>query len=95
MESKEDKKLYQKFLDGDNQALETIIKKYEKNLKYFILKYVKEMDAAEDVLQSVIVYILEHKEKYDSKYSLKTYLYTIAKSRALNYLKKRQEDPLE
>ena len=78
----EDKELYQKFKNGDKQAFERIVEKYEKNLKYFILKYVKTIDAAEDIFQSVIVYILENKEKYDDKYSLKTYLYTIAKSKS-------------
>lgn len=91
----EDKKLFKKFLEGDNQALEKIVKKYEKNLKYFILKYVKDIDAAEDIYQSVMVYMLEKKEIYDDKYSLKTYLYTIAKSRALNYIKKQKRVYLE
>lgn len=95
MVDEEDKKLYKKFLEGDKEALETIIKKYEKNLKYFILKYVKDVDEAEDIYQSVIVYILEKKEMYDYKYSLKTYLYTIAKSRALNYIKKQKRVTFE
>lgn len=95
MEFEEDKKLYKKFISGDKEAIEVIIKKYEKNLKYFILKYVKDIDVAEDIFQSVIVYILENKEKYDENYSLKTYLYTIAKSRALNYIKKQSKEAVE
>lgn len=91
----EDKALYNQFKKGDKQALEKIVKKYEKNLKYFILKYVKSIDAAEDIFQSVIIYILENKEKYDDQYSLKTYLYTIAKSKALNYIKKQEREILE
>lgn len=95
MADEEDKRLYKKFLEGDKQALEAIIKKYEKNLKYFILKYVKDQDVAEDIYQSVIVYILEKKEMYNDRYSLKTYLFTIAKSRALNYIKKQKRFSLE
>lgn len=95
MIDEEDKKLYDKFLNGDQKALEKIVEKYEKNLKYFIIKYVKDIDVAEDIFQSVIVYILENKEKYDNRYSLKTYLYTIAKSRALNYMKKQSKESVE
>ena len=31
-----------------------------------------------------------HKEKYDFNYALKTYLFTIAKSKSLNYLKREK-----
>ena len=57
---------------------------------YFIYRYVKSIDIAEDLVQDVFVYLLIHKENYDFNYSLKTYLYTIAKSKALNYLKREK-----
>ena len=50
----------------------------------------KNIDIAEDIAQDVYLYILIHKEKYDFNYSLKTYLFTIAKSKALNYLKREK-----
>lgn len=40
--------------------------------------------------QDVFVYLLIHKENYDFNYSLKTYLFTIAKTKALNYLKREK-----
>ena len=87
----EDKILYEKFLRGEEEAFNLIIKKYEKNLIYFITRYVKNVEIAEDIFQDVILYMLENKEKYDSKYSLKTYMYMIAKSRSLNYINKNQK----
>lgn len=57
---------------------------------YFIQKYVKSIDIAEDLAQDVFVYILIHKKNYKFEYSLKTYLYTIAKSKALNYIKREK-----
>lgn len=86
----EDKKLYNEFLNGNEKSFEKLIKKYEKNLIYFITRYVKNVDIAEDIYQSTMLYILENKEQYDFKYSFKTYMYLIAKSRALNYLKQKQ-----
>ena len=74
----EDKKLYKRFLDGDNESFEIIINKYMEKIIYFIYKFVKSMDVAEDLAQDVFVYILINQEKYNSKYSLKAYLYTIA-----------------
>jgi RNA polymerase sigma-70 factor (ECF subfamily) len=89
---KQDIELYKEFLKSknDNTAFESIMDKYRLPLIYFIQRYVKVLDIAEDIAQDVFVYILINKKEYDFKYSLKTYLYTIAKSRALNYLKREK-----
>lgn len=84
----EDKKLYRRFLNGDKESFELIVDKYMEKIIYFVYGFVKRIDVAEDLAQDVFVYILVNKEKYDSKYSLRTYLYTIAKCRAINYLKR-------
>ena len=87
---KTDKDLYNEFLNGNNEAFNELISKYQHNLLYFIMRYIKSKEAAEDILQDVIVYVLEKKENYNFEYSFKTYLYMIAKSRAINYIKKQK-----
>lgn len=82
-----DKMLYKSFLDGDKNALQELVMNYKKNLVYFISRYVKNIDVSEDIFQDIIVYILENKNYYDFNYSFKTYLYMIAKSKAINYIK--------
>ncbi len=82
----EDKKLYNNFLSGDKKSLDILIAKYKNNIVYFISRYVKNIEIAEDIFQDVILYVLENKNKYDPNYSFKTYLYIIAKSKALNYI---------
>ncbi len=86
-----DKKLYQKYLNGDNKAFEELVIKYKDNIIYFISRYTKNTEIAEDISQDVFVYILLNKEQYDFKYSFKTYLYMIAKCRAINYIKKEKK----
>ena len=86
-----DKKLYKEFLEGNGDALNELIGYYRNELIYFIHKYVKDFHAAEDVSQEVFVYLLKHKDVYNFKYSFRTYLYTIAKSRACNYIKARKK----
>lgn len=86
-----DKKLYQKYLNGDNKAFEELVTKYKDNIIYFISRYTKNTEIAEDISQDVFVYILLNKEQYDFKYSFKTYLYMIAKCRAINYIKKEKK----
>ena len=91
MEQETDKKLYQEFLKGNNSSFEKIVIKHKDKLIYFISTYVKNIDIAEDIAQDVFVYILVHRVNYDFKYSLKTYLFTIAKSKALNYIKREKK----
>ena len=86
----EDKRLYNDFILGNNDAFEQIMNKYRKDLIYFIQRIVKSFDVAEDIAQDVFVYVLINKKEYDFKYTLKTYLYTIGRSRAINYLKKEK-----
>ena len=87
----DDKVLYQEFLNGDKEALEKIIGKYRNNMLFFISRYTKNAEVSEDIFQDVVLYVLEKKENYNSKYSLKTYLYTIAKSKAINYINKEKK----
>lgn len=86
----EDERLYNEFICGSESAFEQIMNKYRENLICFIQRIVKSFDIAEEIAQDVFVYVLINRKEYDFKYSLKTYLYTIGKSRAFNYLKKEK-----
>lgn len=83
----DDIKLYNDFLLGNKKSFDSLMDKYRKNVICFIDRFVKNIDISEDLAQDVFVYILINRKEYDFKYSMKTYLYTIARSRALNYLK--------
>lgn len=83
----DDKFLYEDFLNGNKKSFEKLIIKYKNNLLYFISRFTKNIDKAEDIFQEVILYILENKEYYDFKYSFKTYMYMLAKSKSINYIK--------
>ncbi len=91
MEEKTDKQLYKEFLEGNNASFEEIVIRHKNKLIYFITTYVKNIDIAEDIAQDVFVYILIHQKNYNFQYSLKTYLYVIAKSKALNFLKREKK----
>ena len=59
-----DKKLYQKYLNGDNKAFEELVTKYKDSIIYFISRYTKNTEIAEDISQDVFVYILLNKEQF-------------------------------
>lgn len=90
MEEKTDKQLYKEFLLGNKNSFEEIVIRHKDSIIYFIQRYVKSIDIAEDLAQDVFVYMLINKRSYKFEYSLKTYFYTIAKSKALNYIKREK-----
>lgn len=90
-EIKTEKELYQEFLNGNNHSFEELVIKNKDKLIYFLQTYLKNIDISEDIAQDVFVYILMHKTNYDFKYSFKTYLYTIAKSKAINYMRREKK----
>lgn len=91
IDRKTDAELYKEFLNGKEEAFNNIIRKYRKPLISFIMRFIKNIEVAEDIAQDTFVYVLMNKTEYDFKYSLKTYLYTIAKCRAINYLKRERK----
>lgn len=86
MQEKTDKELYKEFLLGNNESFEEIVKRHKNSIIYFIQRYTKSIDIAEDLAQDVFLYVLIHKKNY----RFETYLYTIAKSKALNYIKREK-----
>lgn len=92
LKDKTDINLYREFIDGSKEAFNEIVNRYRNTLILFILRYVKNVEIAEDLAQDTFVYVLINKKEYDFKYSLKTYLFTIAKCRAINYIKKQKRN---
>lgn len=80
---------YRRFLEGDTHAFDTILEEYRDSLTFFINRYVRDIDAAEDIAIDVFADLLVHRHRYNFSVSLKTYLFMLGRSRALNHLKRR------
>lgn len=83
--------LYARFLEGDEAAFEEIMNTYRASLMFFINRYVNNVDVAEDIAADVFAYIIFKPKKYNFKVTLKTYLYMIGRSRALDWLRKESK----
>ena len=71
MNLEKDKSLYKEFLNGNIKSFEELIMKYKTNLIYFIFKYTKNIETAEDIFEDIVVYLLSKKEIYNFEYSFK------------------------
>jgi RNA polymerase sigma-70 factor (ECF subfamily) len=60
------------------------------NLVFFIDRYVYDMHTAEDIAIDVFSDLVVNRHRYNFKVTLKTYLFMLGRSRALNYIKHRK-----
>ena len=81
---------YRRFLDGDENAFEPIMKELFRGLVFFIDGFVHDTHAAEDIAIDTFSDLIVHRHRYNFKVSLKTYLYMIGRSRALDYIRHRK-----
>ena len=81
---------YRRFLDGDESAFENIMKELFRGLVFFIDRFVHDTHAAEDLAIDVFSDLVVHRHRYNFKVSLKTYLYMVGRSRALDYIRHRK-----
>lgn len=90
MQESGDQELVRAYLVGNKQALEILIQRHLNNVLAFVIKYTKDQASAEDITQETFVKAWKHLKSYNFDYSFKTWLYTIAKHNALDYLKRKQ-----
>ena len=81
---------YRRFLDGDESAFGDIMKELFRGLVFFIDGFVHDTHAAEDIAIDAFSDLVVHKHRYNFKVSLKTYLFMLGRSRALDYIKHRK-----
>lgn len=82
---------YRRFLDGDRQAFDWIMEQYFHSLVFFLNRYVEDIHTAEDLAIDAFTELIVHPRRYNFKVTLKTYLFMIGKSRALDYIKHRKK----
>ncbi len=81
---------YRRFLDGDESAFNDIMKELFHGLVFFIDRYVHDTHAAEDIAIDTFSDLIVHKHRYNFKVTLKTYLYMIGRTHAIDYIKHRK-----
>lgn len=75
--------------ENDPFAFERIFRKYYKALCGYVLGILGDEGQAEDVVQEVFIYFWEHREELKVENSLRAYLYTSVRHRALKLLQKQ------
>lgn len=89
---------YMRYLDGDDSAVAELVREYSDGLILYIYSYVRDLDTAEELCNETFIRLVMKKPKFKGKSSFKTFLYSIGRHTALEYLRKhkrRREVPLD
>lgn len=87
--------IWERYRAGDERAFDELLHRFRLPLIFFVDRFLHDPDGAEDVVIDVFVELLSHPRRYRQGTSLKTYLFLLARSRAVDCLRRRSRlEPL-
>jgi RNA polymerase sigma-70 factor (ECF subfamily) len=87
--------IWMRYISGDESAFDELLYQYRLPLIFFIDRFLHDPDGSEDIAIDVFVELLAHPRRYRSGTSLKTYLFLLARSRAIDCLRHRKRLSVE
>lgn len=78
---------YQRYLSGDPEGMNLLIRDYSDGLMLFLNSYVHDMNTAEELMMDTFVRLGVKKPRDKGKCFFKTWLYTIGRNIAVDYLR--------
>ncbi|MBN2375283.1 MAG: sigma-70 family RNA polymerase sigma factor [Sedimentisphaerales bacterium] len=88
-----DEQLFDLFRNGDEAAFARLLRRYEKPLYNFLLKFLRQPGLAEDVFQETFLQVHISAESFQSSRRFRPWLYTIASNKARDLLRSRARRP--
>lgn len=86
-----DKELMERFLRGEVEGFNLLVKNYKVRLFSLLYRLVGNKEEAEDILQETFLRVYRQKESYDFNYSFSTWIYTIALNLCRNLYKRKKK----
>ena len=80
---------YRRFLDGDESGIGEIVKEYKDGLIFYLDSLVRNVHTAEDLAVDTFVKLVSKRPHFHGKSSFKTWLYTIGRNVAMDWLRKQ------
>lgn len=85
------KENYLRFLKGDREALTEIVKDHKDGLILYINSFVSNIHTAEELTEDTFVTLFTRRPRDKGNASFKTWLYTIGRNKAIDYLRKNKK----
>lgn len=85
-----DAELVKLFIGGDQGTFPVLVERHVNMVYKFVYRYLNNVDDSNDVVQEVFIKVWKYINKFDTDKNFKTWLLTIAKNTALDFIKKRK-----
>ena len=88
-----DEALLCRYLNGDKSAFATLVRRYERELFHFLIRFLGDRAAAEDVFQEAFLQVHESAATFDLTRRFRPWLFTIAANKGRDLLRSRSRHP--
>lgn len=82
----EDERLFQLLCAGDREAFDQIYNLYWNQLFLYVVKAIRDKDAAQDIVQEIFVSLWLRRKEINTKGTLSGYLFTAARFKGINFI---------
>ena len=87
MKNDPDNKCIKRLQQGDDEGLRILFDRYYVPLCRYVRTLVEDEASAEDIVQGIFIYLLEHRQDIVITGSVRTYLFAACRNKALNHLR--------
>ncbi|MNL01475.1 ECF RNA polymerase sigma-E factor [compost metagenome] len=90
-----DLELVEKVKSGDRKSFSELVRRHQRGVLRLSLRFVKDMDTAEDVTQEAFIKAYEKLSTFEGRASFKSWLFQIAVNTARNKLREWKKDTVD
>lgn len=87
----QDEELIEEYHDGDLEAFEYLIHRYTNSIYFFVHRMTGSPEDSRDITQDIFVKIWKNLKKFDNSRKFKTWIYTISRNTAFDWLRKKHD----
>ncbi len=85
-----DEQLFAAFIGGDRSAFASLVERYQRDLFQFLLRFLGDSAAADDVFQEAFIQVYQSAKQFDAGKTFRPWLFTIAANKARDYIRSRK-----
>ena len=88
-----DEQLLEAYRDGNKQSFSQIVERYQRELFHFLIRFLGDRAAAEDVFQETFLQVHQSAEQFDLQRRFRPWLFTIAANKARDLMRSQARRP--
>lgn len=91
----EDIRLIERYIAGDEGAIEELVMRYQRQIYYFLYRMTKDIEGSKDLTQKTFIKAIKGIKGFRKEASFKTWLYQIAMNTGINHIKQNRHEEIE